>query len=124
MAQINAQKLVVVITGASAGIGAPIAARFAPGGYRIVAVARRKEPVDLSVKAFGRLDCLIKHATDDATLDEVIKTSQKAPFRFCRAALRVMKPGASIINIGSTFGTKYMVHRALNAERIDAQPAT
>jgi 3-oxoacyl-[acyl-carrier protein] reductase len=144
MAQQDTQKKVVLITGASAGIGAAISQRFAHGGYRIVAIARRQErldqlarqlsaltavetlaadvtakdtadrAVDLAIKAFGRLDCLINnagsgkwapvHETDDATLDEVIEMSQKAPFRFCRAALRVMKPGASIINIGSTFG--------------------
>lgn len=150
MTEKNAQKPVVLVTGASAGIGEAIACRFAAGGYRIVAVARGQQrldalarrlsaltsvetlaadvtakdsadrAVDLAIKAFGRLDCLINnagsgkwaavHETDDATLDEVIETSQKAPFRFCRAALRVMKPGASIINIGSTFG----IHGGLN----------
>ena len=37
-------------------------------------------------------------------LDEVIDISLKAPFRFCREALRVMGPGSSIINVGSAFG--------------------
>ena len=143
------QKPVVLITGASAGIGEAIARRFAGGGYRIVAVARGQQrldalarqlamtsvetlaadvaakdtadrAVDLAIKAFGRLDCLINnagsgkwaavHETDDATLDEVIEVSQKAPFRFCRSALRVLKPGSSIITIGSTFG----IHGGLN----------
>jgi meso-butanediol dehydrogenase / (S,S)-butanediol dehydrogenase / diacetyl reductase len=150
MAESKAQQPVLLITGASAGIGAAIARRFAAGGYRIVAVARGKDKlaalarelapqtavatlaadvtatdsgdraVELAMKNFGRLDCLINNAgsgkwapvreTDDATLDEVIDTSMKAPFRFCRAALKVMKPGASIINIGSTFG----IHGGLN----------
>jgi meso-butanediol dehydrogenase / (S,S)-butanediol dehydrogenase / diacetyl reductase len=150
MAEANSQKPVVLITGASAGIGAAIARRFARGGYRIVAVARGKDrlaalarelsavtaiqtlaadvtakdsgdrAVDLAIKSFGRLDCLVNnagsgkwapvHETDDAMLDEVIDTSQKAPFRFCRAALKVMKPGANIITIGSTFG----IHGGLN----------
>ena len=39
------------------------------------------------------------------TLDEVIDISMKAPFRFCRAAIPVMGPGSSIINVGSVFGT-------------------
>lgn len=139
-----ATRPVVLITGASAGIGAATARRFATGGFRIVAVARRPEPlaelaaslsgitdvvtlaadvtardaatraVDLAMQRFGRLDCLVNnagagrwapvHATDDAMMDEVIETSLKAPFRFARAALAVMQPGAAIINVGSVFG--------------------
>lgn len=83
---------VVMITGASAGIGEAIARRFARGGFRILAVARRKErldqlaaelasitevvtlPIDvaavdaparavqLAMNSFGRLDCLVNNA--------------------------------------------------------------
>jgi meso-butanediol dehydrogenase/(S,S)-butanediol dehydrogenase/diacetyl reductase len=141
----SSQKPVVLITGASAGIGDAIARRFAAGGYDIVAVARRRDrleqlardlagtarveivagdvstpgipeqAVELAVKTFGRLDCLVNnagsgkwapvHETDDATLDEVIDISMKAPFRFCRAAIPKMAAGSSIINVGSVFGT-------------------
>jgi meso-butanediol dehydrogenase/(S,S)-butanediol dehydrogenase/diacetyl reductase len=141
----TSQKPVVLITGASAGIGDAIARRFARGGWNIVAVARRKDRLEqlaselkgtanvailagdvaahgipeqavaLAMDTFGRLDCLVNnagsgkwapvHATDDATLDEVIDISMKAPFRFCRAALPVMKAGSSIVNVGSVFGT-------------------
>lgn len=137
-------KPVVLITGASAGLGAATAKRFAAAGWRIVAVARRAEPLEalgaelaamtevatlatdvaapdaaekavaLAVERFGRLDCLVNNAgsgkwapvaqTDDATLNEVVEISFKAPFRFCRAALGVMQPGSSIIMVGSTFG--------------------
>ena len=140
----STDKPVVLITGASAGIGEAVALRFAKGGFRIVAVARRAEKlealaaqlkpitdvrtcavdvcardaaqraVDLAMSAFGRLDCLVNnagagrwapvHQTDDDMLDEVVETSLKAPFRFCRAALGVMQSGASIVNVGSTFG--------------------
>jgi 3-oxoacyl-[acyl-carrier protein] reductase len=140
----SSAKPVVIITGASAGIGDAIARRFAKGGWNIVAVARRKErlaqlaadladiaevaivagdvtdpetpkqAVQTAMEKFGRLDCLVNNAgsgkwapvkdTDDATLDEVIDTSLKAPFRFARAALGAMGPGSSIINIGSVFG--------------------
>ena len=70
--------------------------------------------VALAMDTFGRLDCLVNnagagtwapvHLTDDAMLNSVIDISLKAPFRFCREALGVMKAGSSIINIGSTFG--------------------
>ena len=138
------QKPVVLVTGASSGIGDGIARRFAKGGFRVVALARRKDrleslakelsatsdtvafaadvtapkaadqAVEFAMKSFGRLDCLVNnagagkwapvHETDDATVDEVVETSLKAPFRFARAALHVMKPGSSIISVGSVFG--------------------
>lgn len=140
----NSSKPVVIITGASAGIGDAIARRFAAGGWNLVAVARRQERLEqlakdlqgvaevaivtgdvtdpqipekavaAAMETFGRLDSLINNAgagkwapvkdTDDATLDEVIDTSLKAPFRFARAALGSMQAGSSIINIGSVFG--------------------
>ena len=140
----SSEKPVAVVTGASAGIGDAIARRLAAGGFRIVAIARRRDrleqlaqdlsttthivtlaadvtaadtperAVELAMRSFGRLDCLVNnagsgkwapvHETDDGMLNEVIDISLKAPFRFCRAALRVMGPGSSIINVGSVFG--------------------
>ena len=140
----SSDKPVVLITGASSGIGDAIARKFAKEGWRIVAVARRQQrleqlkrdladlteveflvadvtekdapqrAVDLAMSAFDRLDCLVNNAgagkwappgeTDDATIDEVLDISLKAPFRFARESLKAMKPGASIINIGSVFG--------------------
>ena len=144
MTQERSERPVVLITGASSGIGDGVARRFAAGGYRIVAVARRRERLEqlavqlsgttdveivvadvtakdapersvaAAMNAFGRLDCLVNNAgsgkwapvggTSDEVLDEVIETSLKAPFRFARAALEVMRAGSSIINVGSTFG--------------------
>ena len=135
---------VVLVTGASAGIGAAIVGRFARENYRVIAVARRESPlralaaqlgsqteirtlaldvrdpsaakqaVAMAMESFGRLDCLVNnagsgkwapvHATSDDDVDEVLEISVKAPFRFSREALEVMGRGASIINIGSTFG--------------------
>lgn len=140
----ESDKPVVLITGASAGLGRAMAKRFAEGGFRIVAVARGQQRLDslagelagltdiatfaadaadpaapkaavkLAIDRFGRLDCLINnagsgrwgkvHETDDAMLDEVLDLSMKAPFRFAREAVPAMKPGSSIIGIGSTWG--------------------
>lgn len=88
----HAEKPVVIITGASSGIGEATARKFARSGWRVVAVARREsrlqklkqdlagiaeveflvadvaEPdapqraVDLALSAFGRLDCLVNNA--------------------------------------------------------------
>jgi 3-oxoacyl-[acyl-carrier protein] reductase len=70
--------------------------------------------IGAAMNRFGRLDCLVNNAgsgkykpvgdTDDATVDEVLDTSLKAPIRFSRAALGVMRSGSSIIHVGSTFG--------------------
>lgn len=140
----QAEKPVAIITGASAGIGEAIAHRFAQGGFALLAVARRQEPlaalaeplgaqtrvetlaldvsskdageraVEAAMERFGRLDCLVNNAgsgkfaqlrrTDEDMLDELIDMTLKAPFRFTKAAARVMKPGSSITYIGSTFG--------------------
>jgi meso-butanediol dehydrogenase/(S,S)-butanediol dehydrogenase/diacetyl reductase len=140
----QSDKPVVVITGASAGIGDAIARKFGQGGFRVVAVARRhdrleqlakelssetdvkvlamdvavadapKRAIELAMNAFGRVDCLVNnagsgkwapvHQTDDDMMNEVIDISLKAPFRFSREALAVMKPGSSIMFVGSVYG--------------------
>lgn len=137
-------KPVVLITGASVGLGRAMALRFAQGGFRIVAIARGQARLDalaqelagitdvatlaadvadpaaptaaaaLAIDRFGRIDCLINNAgsgkwapvadTSDDMLNEVIDLSLKAPFRFAREVLPFLKSGASIINIGSTWG--------------------
>lgn len=88
----GSDKPVVLVTGASSGIGAAIARKFAKMGWRIVAIARREQrlaqlrqelsdisemeylvadvtekdaperAVGLALRAFGRLDCLVNNA--------------------------------------------------------------
>ena len=140
----DSSKPVVLITGASSGIGAATARKFASEGWNIVALARRaerleglakelegtakvavvaadvtsddapKKAVEAAMSTFGRLDCMVNNAgafefgsvveiTDEA-LDKAIDISFKAPFRFSREALGVMKPGSSIVSIGSVWG--------------------
>ena len=74
-----------------------------------------RRAVEQAMTAFGRLDCLVNnagagtwapvHETTDEMMNEVIEVSLKGPFRFCREALPHMKPGSSIINVGSVFGS-------------------
>ena len=69
--------------------------------------------VALAMERFGRLDCLVNnagvgspkpvHETDDATLDQFLGLMLRAPFRFSREALKVFGPGASIVNVSSTY---------------------
>ena len=141
---VDSSKPVLLITGASSGIGEAAVRRFAAAGYNVVAVARRKELLEqlaaelsgqaevvplaasvsedgiaetataLCMDRFGRLDVLINnagsfegipvHDTTDDQLEDLIGVSIKAPFRFSREAVKVMKPGSSVIHIGSTYG--------------------
>jgi NAD(P)-dependent dehydrogenase (short-subunit alcohol dehydrogenase family) len=73
--------------------------------------ARRS--VELAIETFGRLDHLVNnagigspkpvHETDDATLDYFLALMLRAPFRFCREALKVFEAEATIVNVSSTY---------------------
>jgi NAD(P)-dependent dehydrogenase (short-subunit alcohol dehydrogenase family) len=70
--------------------------------------------VDRTAKAFGRLDIVVSNAAqqsrkkleelDDADLERTFETNFYAYVRLARAALRHMKPGASIIATSSVTG--------------------
>jgi NAD(P)-dependent dehydrogenase (short-subunit alcohol dehydrogenase family) len=72
------------------------------------------EVVDRAAKHFGRLDILVSNAAqqsrkkleklDDADLERTFETNFYAYVRLARAALRHMKPGASIIATSSVTG--------------------
>ena len=69
--------------------------------------------VELAMKTFGRLDHLVNnagigspkpvHETDDETLDYFLNLMLRAPFRFCREALKVFGSEATIVNVSSTY---------------------
>jgi NAD(P)-dependent dehydrogenase (short-subunit alcohol dehydrogenase family) len=69
--------------------------------------------VRTAIERFGRLDYLVNNAgigkpqpvdeTTDETLDYFLGVHLRAPFRFCREALREMKQGAAIVNVSSSF---------------------
>jgi NAD(P)-dependent dehydrogenase (short-subunit alcohol dehydrogenase family) len=71
--------------------------------------------VEDTVRHFGRLDVLVNNAAfqqhqkrlddlDDEQLEQTFETNILSFFRVTRAALRHLKPGASIINTGSITG--------------------
>ena len=69
--------------------------------------------VAMAIKRFGRLDYLVNnagkgkpspvHETTDEILDDFLDVLLRAPFRYCREAIAVMKPGSAIVNVSSTF---------------------
>ena len=69
--------------------------------------------VGFAMERFGRLDHLVNnagigspkpvHETDDATLDYFLGLMLRAPFRFCREALKAFGDEATIVNVSSTY---------------------
>ena len=131
---------VVVVTGASKGMGSHFVDALVAAGARVACFARASPeldavvarhgdktaafPCDVSrvgevdaamaaaVEHFGRLDILVNNAAYQQSkasiaeisfeqFDRTMKTNVYAMFHLCKAAIPLMKPGASIINTGS-----------------------
>ncbi|MEA3195096.1 MAG: 3-oxoacyl-[acyl-carrier protein] reductase, partial [Betaproteobacteria bacterium] len=121
-----------LVTGASRGIGAAIAAELAKQGARVVGTAtteegakkiggrvlnvRDAEQCDALVKELGDIGILVNNAgitrdnlavrMKDAEFDEVIDTNLRAVFRLSRAVMRGMMKArwGRIINVTSVVG--------------------
>ena len=63
------EKPVLLVTGASSGIGDGIARRFAAGGYRLVAIARRKERLERLAQELSRSTDIVVLALDVTAAD-------------------------------------------------------
>jgi len=72
----------IFITGATAGIGAAAARRFAGDGWRVVATGRRRERLDSLLEEFGpeRVHALVLDVTDAEALDNALAQIPE-PFR-------------------------------------------
>src|SRR3546814_3890284 len=80
----STDKPVVLVTGASAGIGEGIVRRFAAGGFRVVAVARRQERLAELAKALADVADVETVAVDVAQRDAGDRSVDAAMKRFGR----------------------------------------
>lgn len=122
---------VAIVTGAARGIGQATAARLMSDGWSVVGVdladiadagiyplscdltdpAAPRDIVARTVERFGAVSLLVNNAgiagarpvdeTDDANLARIMEINFTVPFRMSREALKVMKPGSSIVHVAS-----------------------
>ena len=124
----NREKKIVVITGASSGIGKQLKAMFETAGDTVLGLSRTscgegwrecdvtdREAVRAAIDSigmeYGKIDILVNNAgvgisgaielTEDADYDAVMKTNIDGVFNVSRAAIKYMQKGARIINISS-----------------------
>ena len=90
---------VVVITGASSGIGAALASRLAPT-HHLVLVARRADALQALVASLGRAD-VVTVAADVTVRSEVEDVVETALARFSRLDVWVNNVGRGITRVPS-----------------------
>ena len=124
-----------LITGTTSGIGYAVARHFTDRGQRVVGLARSAAPDigpgyrhirgdicdpgtrDAAVRAAERLDLLVLNAGTCETADlgdeeaagvwhRMIEVNLHAPYALLRRALPVLRPGASVVFIGSTLSLR------------------
>jgi NAD(P)-dependent dehydrogenase (short-subunit alcohol dehydrogenase family) len=85
---------VVVVTGASAGIGAELGKQLAAKGARVVLAARRKEELDAVAKEMGERALAV--VTDVTKKSDVVRLAEAAIERFGRIDVWVNNAGRGI----------------------------
>jgi len=90
---------VVVITGASTGIGAALARRLGAAGTELVLVARRREALEAVAKDCGGTTLVI--AADATKREDVRRVVQESPRRFGRIDVWVNNVGQGITCVPS-----------------------
>ena len=90
---------VVVITGASAGIGAAAAELLASRGMKVVLVARRKDALDgVAAKCNGNAQIIVADVTDRAAVRRVVESAIQ---RFGRIDVWINNAGVGITRMPS-----------------------
>ena len=78
-----ADKPVALVTGASSGLGDSIVRRLAAGGFRVLAVARRRERLERLARELarsGEVETLALDVTSDGAAERAVYAAAKAHF--------------------------------------------
>jgi NAD(P)-dependent dehydrogenase (short-subunit alcohol dehydrogenase family) len=110
-----------VVTGGSGGVGRAVAGTLLERGWEVVSWSRRdgvdageEAQVERAAAALPRWDALVNAAavlvprlvaeTSAAEWDETLRAGLRSAFLCSRAAFRLMRPGAAIVNVSSLSG--------------------
>lgn len=125
-----------LVTGAAGGIGAAVVRALRAEGCAVAVADRDVTGIDAeahlpgnlldpayadglpaaALAALGGLDIVVNNAgvitrgkvdeTSDADWDLSVGVNVQAPFRICRAAIPLLKPGSAIVNVASCWGLR------------------